>query len=152
MHDPETAALIDTIVTRYHRVHSAELPELIRLAGRVEEVHREHPEVPAGLAALLRQVLGELTIHMQKEELMLFPRMRKGGWPGLEQPVAAMMQEHEAHAEHLAALHALTNAFRTPEDGCGTWQALYAGLGKFADDLTEHIRIENEILFPRFLG
>ena len=65
MHDPETAALIDTIVTRYHRVHSAELPELIRLAGRVEEVHREHPEVPAGLAALPEAMRRNLRIAHQ---------------------------------------------------------------------------------------
>ena len=30
--------------------------------------------------------------------------------------------------------------------------ALYAGTRKLAEDLTEHVHIENNILFPRFVG
>ncbi|MCZ8261396.1 MAG: DUF542 domain-containing protein, partial [Beijerinckiaceae bacterium] len=46
----ETVALIEHIIRRYHDVHRAELPELVKLAKRVEAVHREHVDVPAGLA------------------------------------------------------------------------------------------------------
>jgi regulator of cell morphogenesis and NO signaling len=35
---------------------------------------------------------------------------------------------------------------------CRSWTALYTGLRKFADDLVEHIRLENEVLFPRYEG
>jgi regulator of cell morphogenesis and NO signaling len=45
---PET--LIDHILERYHAVHREQLPELIRMARRVEAVHRDHPLVPTGLA------------------------------------------------------------------------------------------------------
>jgi regulator of cell morphogenesis and NO signaling len=147
----DTASLIDTIITRYHRVHSRELPELIQLAERVEEVHRDHPAVPAGLASSLKRMLGELTVHMQKEELMLFPRMRKGGWPGIERTVTERMAEHAEQAASLQTLRDLTHAFRAPDDGCATWRALYAGIAKFADDLVAHVHTENDILFPRFL-
>ena len=37
-----------------------------------------------------------------------------------------------------------------PDSACNSWRALYAGLAKLADDLTEHIHIENNVLFPRF--
>ncbi len=37
----EPSALIDHILARYHEVHRRELPELIRLARRVEAVHRD---------------------------------------------------------------------------------------------------------------
>ena len=148
---PAQPALIETIVTRYHRVHSQELPELIRLAKRVEAVHKEHPSAPAGLASVLERILGELTMHMQKEELILFPAMRKGGRPSIRDPIAAMMAEHEDHGAHLQALKDLTDDMRAPEGACTTWRALYAGLRKFAEDLVEHIHIENNILFPQFL-
>jgi regulator of cell morphogenesis and NO signaling len=148
--DLDTPTLVDTIITRYHRVHSQELPELIRLAEKVEQVHRGHPVVPAGLAALLKHMLGELTIHMQKEELMLFPRMRNGASQELLDPISVMMVEHVEHGAHLQALKNLTNNMQTPEDGCATWRALYAGITKFAGDLVEHIHTENNILFPRF--
>ena len=34
--------------------------------------------------------------------------------------------------------------------GPGGWRSLYAGLAKLAEDLTENIHIENNILFPKF--
>jgi len=39
-----------------------------------------------------------------------------------------------------------------PEGACNSWRALYTGTRKFADDLVEHVHIENNILFPRFVG
>lgn len=149
--DLDTQTLTETIVTRFHRVHSQEIPELIQLAERVEAVHKDHPAVPAGLAALLQRVLGELTMHMQKEEIVLFPQMNRGATMPLVFPITAMMAEHQDHGAHLDEIRNLTNGLNVPEDGCRTWQALYAGLAKFADDLVEHIHIENDILFSRFL-
>ena len=45
--------LVDHIVARYHDVHRAQLPELIRMARRVEAVHRDNPNTPHGLADAL---------------------------------------------------------------------------------------------------
>lgn len=149
--DLDTGSLIEAIVTRYHRVHSKELPELIQLAERVETVHRGHASVPAGLAAMLKATLGELTIHMQKEELVLFPQMKNGAMMPLRFPISAMMAEHQEHGAHLEEIKRLTHDLAMPADGCATWRALYAGLAKFMEDLIEHIHIENNILFPRFL-
>ncbi len=148
----DTKSLIDAIITRYHRVHSRELPELMALAERVEVVHRNHPAVPSGLAALLKRMLGELTMHMQKEEIVLFPQMKNGGRMPLQHPISAMMAEHKEHGTNLEELRDLTGDLRVPDDGCATWRALYSGIGKFADDLVEHIHIENNILFSRFLA
>lgn len=147
----DTNALIDTIITRFHRVHSKELPELIQLAQRVEAVHQGNASVPAGLAALLKTMLGELTIHMQKEELMLFPQMKNGAAMPLQFPISTMMTEHQEHGAQLETIKSLTNDLAVPADGCMTWRALYSGLAKFMDDLMGHIHIENNILFPRFL-
>ncbi len=149
--DLDTQTLTETIVTRFHRVHSKEIPELIQLAERVEVVHKDHPAVPAGLAALLQKMLGELTVHMQKEEIVLFPQMCNGATMPLVFPITTMMAEHQEHGGHLEDVRKLTRDLTVPEGGCPTWRALYAGLDKFADDLVEHIHIENNILFPRFL-
>lgn len=143
-------ALIDLIETRYHAVHRRELPELVRLARRVEAVHRDNPEVPHGLAELLEEMAGEMEAHMQKEEQVLFPLMRRGGHPMIGHPIATMRHEHDGHGEHLRALEALTHEGVPPAGACNTWRALYAGTRKLADDLMEHIHLENNILFPRF--
>ncbi|MFC7736337.1 iron-sulfur cluster repair protein YtfE [Roseomonas sp. GCM10028921] len=146
----ETGALIDLIETRYHATHRRELPELIRLARRVEAVHGDKPEAPRGLADLLEEMGLELESHMQKEEAVLFPMMRDGGHPMIGHPVAMMRHEHDDHGEHLRALEALTNNGEPPAGACNTWRALFAGTRKLADDLMEHIHLENNVLFPRF--
>ena len=61
-----------------------------------------------------------------------------------------MRLEHDYHNYQVEALEEFIGALRPPGDGCAAWHALYAGLTKFARDLAGHIRIENEILFPRF--
>jgi regulator of cell morphogenesis and NO signaling len=142
--------LIEHILERYHTVHRRELPELRALAKRVEAVHRDHPAVPAGLSDLLAKMHGGMESHMQKEEQILFPFMLSGGNPMIVHPIAVMRHEHDEHGEELRELSRLTNDLTLPEDACNSWRALYAGLGKFAEDLTEHIHIENNILFPQF--
>ena len=89
-------------------------------------------------------------MHMQKEELILFPALRKGRGPRLANPIAAMIAEHDDHGVHLRELQRLTGSFTPPEGACATWRALYTGLDKFADDLVDHIHTENNVLFPRF--
>ncbi len=147
----DPAALIDHILSRYHAVHREQLPELIRMARRVEAVHRDHPQVPAGLSALLEQAEHELLDHMAKEEEILFPMMRRGSGGGMAQyPIRVMRQEHHSHGEMIAALMARTQDATPPEGACTTWRALYAGLASLVDDLMQHIHLENNQLFPAF--
>lgn len=146
----ETEALIDLIVTRYHEAHRRDLPELIRLARRVEAVHRDHDDVPAGLAAVLEDLAAELESHMAKEEQVLFPLMRRGGHAMIAHPIAVMRHEHDDCGEQLRTVEALTHGGIPPEGACNTWRALYASTRRFADELMEHIHLENNVLFPRF--
>jgi regulator of cell morphogenesis and NO signaling len=146
----ETAALVDHIVTRYHDVHRRELPELVKLARRVEAVHREHPLSPVGLADLLIATGDELVEHMAKEEQVLFPAMRAGFKGSLDMPIRVMRHDHDHHAETIRVLQEITHDYAPPEDACRSWQALYTGVEKLAIDLIEHIQIENNVLFPRF--
>lgn len=141
-------ALIEHIVSRYHDVHRRELPELIRLATRVEAVHRDNPDVPAGLAAALKNLQAELEAHMQKEEMVLFPMIRQGA-PMVVHPIAVMRGEHDEHGERLRAIEALAHQCQQPQGACNTWRALYVGVRKLIDDLMEHIHLENNVLFAR---
>jgi regulator of cell morphogenesis and NO signaling len=144
--------LIQHIFDRYHQVHRRQLPELRALAQRVESVHADHPAVPKGLSDLLARIQSELESHMQKEEQILFPLMRAGGNPMIVHPIAMMRHEHDQAGDDLKAAAALTGELTLPAEACNSWRALYAGLAQFAEDLTEHIHIENNILFPKFGG
>jgi regulator of cell morphogenesis and NO signaling len=143
--------MIDMILERFHETHRREAPELVKLARRVEAVHADHPDVPAGLADHLQHIALELDSHMEKEEQILFPMMRQGGHPMIGGPISVMLSEHDDHGENLRKLEALTNDFTPPADACTTWRALYAGAKKLTDDVMEHIHTENNKLFPRFV-
>ncbi len=141
-----TTNLIEHLLTRYHAVHREQLPELIRLSRRVEQVHGARPHCPNGLADALVGMQQELESHMQKEEQVLFPLLAAGA-DGSGGPVAVMRFEHDQHGEALARLEALADDFVTPAGACNTWQALCRGLRQLREDLMQHIHLENNILF-----
>ncbi len=146
-----TPALIRHIVDRYHETHRRELPELIKLARKVEAVHAEHPQVPSGLADTLRAT--DRRARGAHEEGGADPLSGDGArcrGRARASPVAEMRHDHDDHGAQLRRLAALTNGYALPEGACRSWQALYAGTAKLADDLMEHIHLENNVLFPRF--
>ena len=142
--------LVEHIIARYHEVHRAQLPELIRMARRVEAVHRDNPNTPHGLADALETMEQELLMHMHKEEAVLFPMLRAGGNSFVSQPIAMMRHEHTDHGEALEHIARLTNDITPPAEACNTWRALYSGLAQLNDDLINHIHLENNVLFPQF--
>lgn len=145
-----TEELIEHILDRYHATHRAELPELVRLAARVEDRHAGNPAVPRGIHAALIEASAALEDHMQKEEQILFPLMRAGGHPMITHPISHMRHEHDEHGERLANLEALAHNFELPEEACPTWRALYTGVRKLIDDVHQHVHLENNVLFVRF--
>lgn len=146
----EPVALIDHILERYHAVHREQLPELIRMARRVESVHRDNPHVPTGLADTLEGMEQELLSHMEKEEQILFPMLKSGGNPFVKHPISMMRSEHVGHGAELDKVLSLTHDATPPQGACNTWRALYAGIAQLNDDLINHIHLENNVLFPQF--
>ncbi|WP_333826585.1 hemerythrin domain-containing protein [Pararhodobacter sp.] len=146
----DAAELTRYIEARYHARHREQLPVLAAMAGKVESVHAGSDGVPKGLSGLLHRMIGEMEVHMKKEELILFPAIRKGGGPGIENPIAVMRADHDSHALEVAEIRRLTGGLTLPAGACGTWTRLYEGIAGFVEDLTEHMRLENDVLFPQF--
>lgn len=142
--------LLSHILNRYHAVHREQLPELIRLARRVEQVHGERESCPRGLADHLHAMQQELESHMRKEEMILFPLIEQGQGPMATGPITVMRHEHDDHGVALRKLEDLTQGITTPAGACGTWRALYTGLRAFREDLMTHIHLENNLLFERY--
>jgi regulator of cell morphogenesis and NO signaling len=67
-------------------------------------------------------------------------------------PIEIMRDDHDDHGVRLREIEALTHGHTPPEGACNSWRALYAGTRRFADDLMEHIHLENNVLFPRHGG
>ena len=145
----ELPELVAHIQSHFHERHRVQLPELARLARRVEAVHRDHPACPVGLTRLLDQVGAELESHMAREEAVLFPLLSERQYGTAREPISAMMSEHDHHGESPERLLALTNDATPPQGACNTWQALYLGLRTFKEDLMAHIHLENNVLFDQ---
>ncbi len=149
--DKATATeLLNHILARYHAVHREQLPELIRLARKVERVHGDRPDCPVGLADHLTTLAQALESHMRKEEDVLFPMIARGQGALATAPITVMRMEHDDHGVALRRLEEMTDGITTPRAACTTWRALYTGLRTFRQDLMAHIHTENNILFERF--
>lgn len=146
----DAAALTRFIETHFHERHRMEMPDLAAMAARVEQRRTADPHVRHGLSALLQRMIGAMEVLMKKEELILFPAIRRGGLPGIESPIAVMRADYDDHARDIAEIRLLTSNLTLPAGACRTWSALYYALAEFLDALAEHIRLENDVLFPPF--
>jgi regulator of cell morphogenesis and NO signaling len=150
------------IIVTHHAYVKRELPRLAALAERVVRRHGDtQAELPL-LQAKLALLDEELTQHLVKEEVVLFPYVAKleralttgstlprGCFGTVANPIAMMTAEHDAAGGLLAEMRELSNNFTPPVGACPTYCAYYAGLGEFEQDLHRHIHLENNILFPR---
>jgi regulator of cell morphogenesis and NO signaling len=156
------AELANYIVGTHHVYTRHELARIERLLEKVVGVHAEkHPELVE-----VREIFGglshELVSHMMKEERVLFPyivelsRAVEGKkttfipfFESVCNPMRTMVHEHEAAGALLARLRAAANDYDPPEDACVTFKALYAAFEGLERDLSQHVQLENNVLFPR---
>ena len=156
------AELIHHIQSTHHKFVREEIVRLGPLFEKVCGVHgKTHPEV-LHIRAVFGGLSQELTSHLMKEEMVLFPyiaRMEESVIAGdpvlpapfgtVANPVAMMENEHESAGEALRAMRAASGGYRAPEGACTSYIALYRALAEFEADLHQHIHLENNILFPR---
>ncbi|MBP1655826.1 MAG: Iron-sulfur cluster repair protein YtfE [Bacteroidetes bacterium] len=158
-------ALADFIVNTHHRYVRRTLPVLVPHVEKVLSVHgQNHPEL-AGIAEHVYALATELTSHMQKEEMVLFPFIKamvaaKTGqtqynrppFGSIRFPIAQMEAEHSSAGDSLSYLRTATQGYTPPADACTTFIITYRELAEFERDLHQHIHLENNILFPRAIA
>lgn len=154
--------LIDYIVNTHHAYVRESLELLDFYASKVARVHGEgHPPV-VKIYEWFLAVSEELTAHMQKEELILFPYIKnlvntnrtkavldQAPFGKVNNPIAMMESEHEKAGDILKEIARLSDNYTTPDWACNTFKALYAKLDEFEQDLHLHVHLENNILFPK---
>jgi regulator of cell morphogenesis and NO signaling len=159
------ADLIDHIVNKHHTFVQSEIPRLAELAEKVASKHgATHPET-VKVNELFEALADELTMHLMKEEQILFPyivRMEEAvlekspvvppPFGTVQNPIRMMVSEHDDAGNVLRELRAATSDYRPPEDACTSYSTLYNGLLEFEADLHQHIHLENNVLFPRALA
>jgi regulator of cell morphogenesis and NO signaling len=153
-------ALADHIEATHHAYVRAELPRLLEMSDRVARKHGWRDGRLAAVAQTVAGLAAEMADHMDKEERILFPFIRRidAGEPdgfhcgSIANPIRQMEAEHDSAGAAVARLRELTDGFRPDADACNTHRALLAGLEEFEGDLHRHVHKENNILFPRALA
>ncbi len=159
------ADLIAHINNTHHKYTREEIARLGLLFEKVCSVHGEnHPEL-LQIRTTFAGLAQELTMHMMKEEMVLFPyviRMEEAviqnepvlppPFGSVQNPVSMMEQEHESAGRALRAMRQASGGYAAPPDACVSYQTLYKALAEFEADLHQHIHLENNILFPRAIA
>jgi len=154
--------LADHIEERHHRYIEEKTPVIQRYLDKVCAVHGElHPELQE-INRLFSESAAHLAQHMKKEELILFPRIRKiEGLTRkpvlaetiaqglLEAPIEMMQHEHQVEGDRFREIEKLSHHYQAPEGACNTYKVTYALLQEFENDLHTHIHLENNVLFPK---
>lgn len=162
------SAPLGELTRRIREKHHGYVREAIRrirpLAEKVRAKHGESHAELAEIEQLFAEVAHEMSAHMQKEEMILFPYMeameqaaKRGAtldppfFRTVRNPIHMMMKEHDAAGDVVKRIRKASGEYTAPADGCVSYQALYRELHEFERDLHEHVHLENNILFPRAL-
>jgi regulator of cell morphogenesis and NO signaling len=154
--------LVDYIEKKHHRYVAEKIPLLQAWLEKLCRVHGgRHPEL-FEIHSTFEASANDLRSHMQKEEMILFPMIRRmvrsklDGQPQqnppfftVKNPIAMMHQEHDTEGERFRLIEQLTNNYTPPADACTTYRVAFATLKEFETDLHTHIHLENNILFPK---
>lgn len=150
--------LTDFIVQHHHAYVKRTIPLLQELIEKVYSVHgKDHPELKSVRDAF-EELSNELLDHMNKEELVLFPAIRKLFNPSMQsttqlldthEPIHALEDEHERAGDLIKSIRSLTQHYTPPPTACPTYRLTYARLQEFDQDLMQHIHIENNVLFEK---
>jgi len=168
VHDWQREPLSDLIAHingTHHKYTREEIARLGPLLEKVCSVHgKNHPEL-SHIRAILAGLAQELTMHMMKEEMVLFPyivRMEESviqsepilppPFGSVQNPVSMMEHEHDSAGAALRAMRQASSGYAAPPDACISYQTLYKALAEFEADLHQHIHLENNILFPRAIA
>ena len=153
--------LITHIVLHHHFYVKQSLPNILSHVERVATKHGDRYPYMIEVFEIFKEVFIEMFEHMQKEETVLFPRIKElelfykdehkvnlvNGF--ISMPVKVMEDEHEKVGDALFKIRELTNNYTAPESACTTFRISLEELKEFETDLHKHVHLENNILFPQ---
>lgn len=158
----ELPFLIDYIINTHHVYLKENTAQIAAYAGKIAEVHGSHHPETIEVAAIFEKIAADMTGHLQEEEEVLFPAVKRivaasktGGEADsrdrdtLRESLQKLDQEHEEIGEATHVIRRLTRNYDIPADVCNTFVVTYRKLREFEEDLHKHVHLENNILFPK---
>jgi regulator of cell morphogenesis and NO signaling len=158
----DCVSLANYIVETHHEYVNQAVPQILPLAQKVVEVHGAKYAELVIIQGLFQQLSNEMSLHMKKEELVLFPYIKKlsqagsdgpgfdkSGLGWIKSPISVVETEHETAGIMVKRLSKLSNNYTPPDDACQTFRLLFDKLKAFEADMHLHVHLENDILHPK---
>lgn len=153
--------LANYIENKHHAMIRDRVPLIRKFLKRVVKVHGTHEPLLKKVKQLFEKSTEDLQLHLQREELIIFPYIRKisddenrknlllgNSYQQIRESIHQLMNEHEQEAEYLEEIRTLTNNYNPPEYACNTYKEAYALLEDFDVNMQKHLHLERNILFP----
>ncbi len=154
--------LCDYIYNHHHQYVERTIPEILHYLDKICNVHGEKHQDLFEIKELFKKSAGELTMHMKKEELVLFPHIKKISSSkrnknditkllkkSIEASINDMHHDHDEEGERFRSIAELTDNYTVPKGACNSYKIAYSLLKEFEEDLHKHIHLENNILFKK---
>lgn len=155
------SSLIQYIKDKHHAFTRTALETLGFLVKKIAHVHgEEHPEL-LELNKLFKTLKGELSAHLQKEELFVFPsflymedQLKNEAKPQEPKRSVTTLWEsieldHLSVGQDLEKIKKLTNNFSLPADACSSYTQTYRLLEQLSRDIHVHVHLEEHILMQK---
>jgi regulator of cell morphogenesis and NO signaling len=153
--------LIGHILIHHHFYVKQIMPTIEDHLTKIAFKHGDNFPYMKEVLQLFTHLKNDMYMHMQKEEVILFPRIKelasiaqynqKKDIPAayIDGPVSVMEHEHDEAGEIMYKIRALTSNYTAPEEACTTFKLALEELKAFEEDLHQHVHLENNMLFPK---
>lgn len=149
--------IADYVVNVYHSYINQNMPMIEDLAMKVAEHHGNTLPFLKQVYNKVNELRCELATNIKKQEQAVFPAFKNAetidniSATSLKQTINMMEHDNSILGGLMKEIHKLTNSYIAPEGACNSIKMLYEKLHEFDNELSNHIHIENNILFPKVL-
>ncbi|MGN6268023.1 MAG: DUF542 domain-containing protein [Ginsengibacter sp.] len=152
--------LCEYIIKTYHLPAEQQIKEIKPTLEKASDSYGGRYAAIPEIKKLFDEAAGIIAMHQKKEELILFPFIRKmadakknnkefvtpRATKSVESPVQMLTHEHHQQSDLFQKIAGLTSDYTSPEE----MDSLHF-LKEFEIQLHQHLHLENNILFPKAL-
>lgn len=157
--------LANYIENKHHAMIRDRIPLILKFLKRVIKVHSAHEPKLKKIKALFEDSTEDLQRHLEQEELIVFPFIRKistdperkkllfsPSYKKIRELIYQLMAEHEQEGAYLEEIRKLSDDYTPPTYACNTYKVTFALLQEFDMSMQKHMHLERNILFPEALA
>jgi regulator of cell morphogenesis and NO signaling len=154
--------LMDHIVKSHHLYVNNHVPEISALTKAIWESQEIYDFNFRRIKDLFSQLGNDMKQHMQKEEMALFPYIKRleiiqnegqplTGETTVKSLISVVEFEHDTSGIIIGQLNQLCRNYSIPENASPLFCSLFNKLCEFEADLIMHIHLENNVLHKKAL-